>query len=83
MKSKEFTVSGNLATAIINDDYSGLDVNDELAIDKWLEDYGTEWIAISPSYEKALRNGEEPTRFTQCDITGLGSDCIDIIAYKQ
>ena len=83
MKSKEFTVSREIAVAIINDDCSGLDVNDELAIDKWLEDYGTEWIAISPSYEKALRNGEEPTRFTQCDITGLGSDCIDIIAYKQ
>ena len=74
MRSKEFTISREIAVALINDDYSGL-YNEELAIDKWLEDEGVEYITV--------RNGEEPTKFTQCDVTGLGNDCIEIIAYKQ
>jgi len=82
MRSKEFTISREIAVAIINDDCSGL-YTEELVIDKWLEEEGIEYITVSTSYEEAIRNGEEPTRFTQCDVTGLGNDCIDIIAYKQ
>lgn len=82
MRSKEFTISREIAFAIINDDYSSL-YNYELAIDKWLEGEGIQSITVDSSYEEALRNGEEPTRFTQCEITGLGNDCIGIIAYKQ
>ena len=73
MRSKEFTISREIAVALINDDYSGL--YEELAIDKWLEDEGVEYITE--------RNCEEPARFTQCEVTKLCYDCIEIIAYKQ
>ena len=74
MRSKEFAISREIAVALINDDYSGL-YNEELAIDKWLEDEGVEYITV--------RNCEEPARFTQCEVTKLCYDCIEIIAYKQ
>lgn len=83
METKEFTIRYELAVAIINDDYSGLNVNDEIAIDKWFEKYNVDFITVAPSYEAALRNGEETTRFTECEITDLFGDCIDVIAYRQ
>lgn len=73
-ESKEFTITREIAVAIINDDYSGLNENYEYYLDKWLKEYRIEWIVV---------DGEGNERFTQCDITGLWADCIDIIAYRE
>jgi len=75
-RSKEFTISRHIAVAIIYDDYSGLDIHDELDIERWFKDYSIDYIVVADK-------GDDPIRFTQCDITGLGNDCIDVIAYKQ
>ena len=83
METKEFIIRFDLAVAIMNDDYSALNVNDEIAIDRWLERYNISYITVAPSYEAALRNREDTTRFTECDITELFGDCIDIIAYRE
>ena len=45
MRSKEFTISREIAVAIINDDCSGL-YTEELVIDKWLEEEGIEYITV-------------------------------------
>lgn len=82
MKTIEFTIDNHLAVAVINDDYSGLDVNDEIAIEKWCKKHNIYNITVAPSYDQALRNDEDPYRFARCDITGLYGDCIDIIATK-
>jgi hypothetical protein len=75
MKTFNFTISCDLATAIINDDPSGLSDDQISEIESWYEKHNIGWINIVDDCE--LLHG------TQCDITGLWSDCVDVIAYES
>lgn len=63
MKTTQHCISQALATAIFNDDYSGLSASDERHIDKWLKGY----ITLSD---------DDFVYWEQCEITGAWSDCI-------
>lgn len=75
MKTFNFTISYNLAVAIINDDYSALSDDEIRALKSWFEKYGISWINYPVDAE--LLDG------TQCDITKLWGDCVDVIAYES
>ena len=75
MKTFNFTISCDLAVAIINDDRTGLTDDDERAIEAWYEKHNIGWINMVDDCE--ILHG------TQCDITGLWSDCVDVIAYES
>lgn len=62
---------------IENDDYSGLEEDEEIALRNWLKKY---------HYCAPLTclNGEYPeSSFSRCDITGLQSDCVPVVAFKR
>ena len=59
----EHKISQALATAIFNDDYSGLSASDETNINNWLKGY----ITLS---------SDDNIYWEQCEITGAWSDCI-------
>jgi hypothetical protein len=60
----EHTISQALATAIFNDDYSGLSASDESYISQWLKGYIT------------LSREDASVYWQRCDITGAYADCI-------
>jgi len=59
----EHTISQALATAIFNDDYSGLSASDESCISQWLKGY----ITLSE---------DDSVYWQRCEITGAYTDCI-------
>jgi hypothetical protein len=59
----EHTISQALATAIFNDDYSGLSASDESYISNWLKGY----ITLSE---------DDNVYWQRCEITGAYADCI-------
>jgi hypothetical protein len=59
------TISQSLATAIFNDDYTGISASDNRAIEKFLKGY----IRLS-HYDHV--------NWTRCEITGAYADCIDV-----
>lgn len=63
MKISEHTISQALATAIFNDDYSGLSASDERYISKWLKGY----ITLS---------SDDSVYWQRDEITGAYADCI-------
>ena len=75
MKTFNFTISCDLASAIINDDFTGVTDDDKRAIEAWYEKHNIGWINMVD--EPEVLHG------TQCDITGLWSDCVDVIAYES
>lgn len=75
MKTFNFTISCDLAVAIINDDFTGVTDDDERAIEEWYKKQNIGWINMVDE--------PEVLHFTQCDITGLWSDCVDVIAYES
>ncbi len=67
-----YTISEHLLSAIINDDYSGLDNDEENELNRFL--------SIANHYENAtwsMPEHEDP-HFAQCDITGLHANCFDV-----
>ena len=70
----EFRISFNLAVAILNDDFTGVTDDDERAIEAWYEKHNINWVNMV--------NEPEMRYDTQCDITGLWDDCVDILACK-
>jgi len=60
----EHTISQALATAIFNDDYSGLSASDERYISQWLKGYIT------------LSREDDSVHWERCEITGAYADCI-------
>ena len=79
----KFRINRHLAAAIIYDDYSVLNDEDEQDINEWAEVYNIDYTTVAYSYDHEFLDDEEPYRFAKCDITGLYGDCIDVIAYKQ
>jgi hypothetical protein len=75
MKTSNFTISCDLATAILNDDRTGLTDDNERAIKAWYEKHNIGWINMVD--EPEILSG------TQCDITGLWGDCVDVIACES
>lgn len=75
MKTFNFTISHHLAVAIVNADLSGLIGTDINAIESWHEKYNIGWVTIPEDAE--LLEG------TQCDITKLWGDCVDVIANES
>jgi len=78
MTMYKYTVSGHLASAIVNGDYSGLDDAEGKQLDNFLAGlpnhyhYKTKKIKC---FEPV--NYESEGNFCRCDITGLFSDCLD------
>ena len=64
MKITEHIISQALATAIFNDDYSGLSASDERHISKWLKGYIT------------LSHSDDNVYWQRDEITGAYADCI-------
>jgi hypothetical protein len=76
MKTFNFTISCDIATAIIiNGSGDGIPEDDIRAIEAWYEKHNIGWINFAG--EPEVLHG------TQCDITGLWSDCVDVIAYES
>ena len=75
MEIFNFTISCDLAVAILNDDRTGLTDDDERALEAWYEKHNIGWAYMVD--EPEILYG------TQCDITGLLSDCVDVIAYES
>jgi hypothetical protein len=75
MKTFNFTISCNLAAAIGNDDPSGLSDVQIREIEEWYEKHNIGWVTIPDDAE--LLEG------TQCEITKLWGDCIDVIAHES
>lgn len=65
IRLSEHKISQALATAIFNDDYSGISASDNRHIEKWLRGY----IRLTH---------DEEIYWTQCEITGSWSDCIAV-----
>jgi hypothetical protein len=67
----EFNISGHFFPAIINGDYSGLNDEEENLLNRFL------------SIQNTLENSswdlpEEESRFIDCEVTGLFSDCYTV-----
>lgn len=68
-----YTVSQNYLSAIVNNDYSGVEDDEHLEeLYQLVEDIGTGIIDIPEE--------EEPS-FERCDVSGLFSDCITITIF--
>ena len=70
MKIIEYTISKHYLSALINGDYTGLELGDNVEFDSWLEsvsDHAAHWDYDS----ETLAN----TWFTRCEVSGLYSDC--------
>jgi len=59
-----FNIEQNLATAIINDDYTGLDDNEIKLVEVFTKDVG-----LLTVYCYAVE-------FSKCELTGIMSDCV-------
>jgi hypothetical protein len=65
VKITEHKISRALATAIFNDDYSGLCASDNQAIEQWLDGY----IRLSI---------DDDLYWERCEITGAYAECMTI-----
>lgn len=69
----DYTIGAHFASALINDDYSGLDDDESLALNKWLalhEMRGAYWDIVGDNLE-----------FARCEITDLHGDCVTARQY--
>ena len=69
----DYTISSHFASALLNGDYSGLEDDEEAALNAWLEQHtmrGGHWDIV----------GDE-TDFRQCEVINLMSDCITARQY--
>lgn len=66
-----YTISEHLLSAIINDDYSGLDNDEENELNRFL--------STANLYKNATWDiPEGEPNFAQCDITGLHANCFNV-----
>lgn len=69
-----YTVSAHYASAIINDDWTGLDDSESAELQAWLEDV----------LQKAEHlDVAEDAGFCRDEVSGLMSDCVTVRAYFQ
>ena len=71
-KRESAWISKHYATAIANNDYSGMDEADEIALDAWLEDNKADVYSFTDV------DGDSNYDFCRCEVTGLMSDCIEV-----
>lgn len=69
----DYTIGSHFLSALINDDRSGLNDDDEKAFHAWLDEEARPF-----SHFDVLDNGGN---FARCDVTGLHSDCINVRQY--
>jgi hypothetical protein len=67
-----YTVASHYASAIINDDWTGLDDEEAVDLQAWLEDVLQKAEHLE-MYDEA--------GFCQDEVTGLMADCVTIRAY--
>lgn len=65
-------ITSDYLPAIINDDYSGLEIYDEESILEWLD-----------NYERCVFQCGDYSEFEICAITGLHSNCVEVTIYKD
>jgi hypothetical protein len=68
MLTKIMIVQKDIVTAVINNDYSGLNEEDKKLAIKFCEEVGNQTINIE----------SEELKFIRCDITKLFADCFEI-----
>ena len=73
----EYTISAHFASAIINDDYSGLGDSEAKRLDSWL-DHVIE-LANKQGKFNHFDTAGDGYQFAQCEITGLGSNVLDLL----
>lgn len=69
----DYTMSEHFLSALINDDYTGLEDSEENELNKFLEHvysaHGLGFWDMNPA--------EQPD-FTRCEVTDLHADCINV-----
>ena len=78
MTMYKYIVSGHLASAIVNGDYSGLDDAEGKQLDDFLAGLPNHYhykTRMHKIFEPV--NYESEGNFARCEITGLFSDCLD------
>ena len=73
MNHYEYTISEHFLSAVINNDYSGLDDSEHELLEQWLDD-------------NSIRSGHwsvenEERDFAKCEIINLMSNCVTIRQY--
>ena len=69
----DYTIGQHFLTAIINDDYTGLDDEEHALLNSWLEDNemrASHWTTDGESSD-----------LSRCEITGMLSNCITTRQY--
>ena len=69
---EEVTILDYFVCAIEYNDMTGLDDEEEILINAWVENYPSCMFEYGESIE-----------FAKCDITGLMGNCIDVKIYKN
>ena len=74
----KYTVSGHLASAIVNGDYSGLDDSEAKQLDEFLAGLPNHYHYKSKQHKIFEPvNYDSEGNFALCEITGLYSECLD------
>ena len=69
-----YTVAKHFITALINDDYTGLEDGDHIMLEDFLADVdGSYWT---------LEHEEQHDNFKRCEVTNLMADCTTITLNK-
>jgi len=69
----DYKIAGHFLSALINDDYTGLDDSEEQLLNKFLEHvYSTHGLGFWDT------NPDNQPDFNRCEVTHLLDDCINI-----
>lgn len=68
---RTYIIAGHFLPTLINGDNTGMDVDEDQALDRFLDAVG-----CSGHWDYA----EEGEGFARCEITGLWSDCYEVTA---
>lgn len=78
MTMYQYKVSGHLASAIVNGDYSGLNDAEGNQLDDFLAGLPNHYHFKTKKHKIFEPvNYEQEGNFARCEITGLFSDCLD------
>ena len=69
----DYTIGSHFAGALINGDYSGLEDDEERALDAWLDAHqerGGHWDIVGDN-----------TEFARCEVTDFMGDCVTVRQY--
>ncbi len=68
-----FNIGCHFACSIVNGDNSGLEDNEEIQLNNFLDYLKKEY----KSYDLQMKDFREEPSFTQCEVTNLMSNCVE------